>query len=794
MSKGTKWLTCLLAVSLIMCQMSAVVSGAEVVEQAAESPSEEAPAELPAEEAQDPAEQTEKETVSEAETSLPSAEEHVKVQKETEPRYDDLFSEGTSDLWEQYAQKLFYGSTAPAPSVKLKAARNTGARLTGQDRVIYDAIRTAAAEIADGQRASSIVEVSLADLGVRSGEENGYTAAELGLEYIYDWETEEWNPELEDKIHSLLPYDFSKIKACLMADCPYEFYWASGETKHGDAGYSTDGDYLFFTTDRIAFRFTVESKYRADAADPYSVNTELTGQASAAKACADRIIAEAAGKTDTEKLLYYKEKICDLVVYNRDAAAHSDTYEDRGPWALIYVFDEDPDTNVVCEGYSEAFQYLCDHTDFASSRIKVYCVTGTMNGGTGAGAHKWNIVHMDDGYNYIADITNSDEGSVGSDGKLFLKGMSGNVADGYSLSWEKREESVTNPDGSISTTIYPAGSISYTYDKETKALYSDTDLTLSALDYGQNTPVEEPEPASLYGASLRLTGDIGVNFYYEFTDEMLGDPGAAVQVTVGEGAAQTFSLSDAAIDTTSVSGKTLYKFTCYVAAKQMKDQIVVQALGTDYAEEPHTYSIRKYADNILAKETSSAELKYLVRVMMLYGANAQAYLNYNTANPADAGLDNADVTDAAEALTPEDLSAYQSSKTEMPEGITLYGANLSLKSETVLRFHFELQEGHDISEYTFQVNGAGGYTPVLKNGRYCIEINNVRAQDLDVLYTVTVSDGSGNSGSVTYGAMTYVRNILKAGTDKYSQALIDTCRSLCLYNRAAEAYLAVKGR
>ena len=30
------------------------------------------------------------------------------------------------------------------------------------------------------------------------------------------------------------------------------------------------------------------------------------------------------------------------------------------PWQLIYVFDDDPDTNVVCEGYAKAFKYEAD--------------------------------------------------------------------------------------------------------------------------------------------------------------------------------------------------------------------------------------------------------------------------------------------------------------------------------------------------------------------------------------------------------------------------------------------------
>ena len=104
------------------------------------------------------------------------------------------------------------------------------------------------------------------------------------------------------------------------------------------------------------------------------------------------------------------------------------------PWQVIYVFDNNPLTNVVCEGYAKAFQLLCNLSNFENASVKCYTVTGEMAGGTGSGGHMWNIVTMDDGLNYIVDITNSDTGSVGQDGKLFMAGnSSGNISAGIHL-------------------------------------------------------------------------------------------------------------------------------------------------------------------------------------------------------------------------------------------------------------------------------------------------------------------------------------------------------------------------
>jgi ribosomal protein L32 len=71
---------------------------------------------------------------------------------------------------------------------------------------------------------------------------------------------------------------------------------------------------------------------------------------------------------------------------------------------------------------------------------------------------------MNDNKNYMADITNSDEGSIGSGGELFLKGISGSVSDGYQVTIQGQN-------------------VRYTYDEDTEENFSNEDLTLSGTDY-----------------------------------------------------------------------------------------------------------------------------------------------------------------------------------------------------------------------------------------------------------------------------------------------------------------------
>ena len=125
-----------------------------------------------------------------------------------------------------------------------------------------------------------------------------------------------------------------------------------------------------------------------------------------------------------QRLKAYKEAICSAVSYNHDAVNNNESYGD--PWQLIYVFDGDSATDVVCEGYSKAFAYLCDHTAFQSSLINCWCVSGFVTFSSGAsGDHMWNMVTMPDGRNYLVDVTNCDEGDEGNDDYFLLYAVSG---------------------------------------------------------------------------------------------------------------------------------------------------------------------------------------------------------------------------------------------------------------------------------------------------------------------------------------------------------------------------------
>ena len=139
----------------------------------------------------------------------------------------------------------------------------------------------------------------------------------------------------------------------------------------------------------------------------------------------------------------------------------------KAPWTMVSVFDGNPDTKVVCEGYAKAFQYLCDLSTFKSA--KCYTVSGTMAGGTGAGGHMWNIVSIGSS-NYLVDVTNCDDNAVGSPDKLFMAIPSSGAWNG-------------------TYTFSAASNITYTYDPDQIGYYGESILKLATTPYD---PTKEP--------------------------------------------------------------------------------------------------------------------------------------------------------------------------------------------------------------------------------------------------------------------------------------------------------------
>lgn len=355
--------------------------------------------------------------------------------------------------------------------VKAEGGGNTASRpatyavaLNVATQTIYDKLVPEIKAIANGERTSSIVKVE--------GLNITYYKSDLGLDTLVTGNS--FTAEAQAKVKQLFTADVSAdvLLTSLITHLPYELYWFD-KTNGIQIFYEMTGTDEYVTIISVEVTFHVSQDYAVIEGDSYYPtvpDTTKTGAAKTAAATAAQVVAENQGKGIYSKLVAYREYITKAVDYNFDAANKAN-YPYGDPWQLIYVFDGDPKTNVVCEGYSKAFKYLCDLTWTGSDpEVACYLPTGTMDGD----AHMWNIVSIG-GANYLTDITNCDsyadgEFAIGYPDRLFLCGAEGGVDAGYTVDIPGQRK------------------VLYTYDdKETKRIYNDQELVLSATKYSPLT-------------------------------------------------------------------------------------------------------------------------------------------------------------------------------------------------------------------------------------------------------------------------------------------------------------------
>lgn len=293
-------------------------------------------------------------------------------------------------LFASYAQQLFSSETS------LPAYNAAGKRLSGDIKKMYDALVPVLRKIAQGRRSDTTVS--------------------LGRTVRFQGKTYEPDVEVSFTGSSFTGSDLRALLTALLTDLPYELYWYDKT-----AGCATEmfcGSTLLY----IDLKFTAAKNYRTGT---YKTDTDKTSAAANAVKNAKYIVSCLADAPDYGKLLGYADAICDLTSYNHSAASKGSYAKNNDPWQLIHVFDGDPDTKVVCEGYAKAYQYLCGRSSFKGN-VECHTVTGTMNGG----AHMWNIVTVE-GKNYPVDVTNADGSSDA--GSFLLAKASGSVTRGYTI-------------------------------------------------------------------------------------------------------------------------------------------------------------------------------------------------------------------------------------------------------------------------------------------------------------------------------------------------------------------------
>ena len=360
----------------------------------------------------------------------------------------------------------------------------------------------------------------------------------------------------------------------------------------------------------------------------------------------------------------------------------------------------------------------------------------------------------------------------------------------------------------------PGEPVSYEYSNTEKNTYGDhpdADNDGKCDDCGT---IIDGIGAKLAGYSLSLTGNIGVNFYMELSNDIVNDESAYMNFTLPNGTTSKVYVSGThedgstatTDDTTVKNGVTYYVFTCEVAAKEMTSDIKAQMIGNNGEKtgKVYTYTVKEYADYILShmsaeeSDISKATIQ-LVKGMLNYGGAAQKYFGYKTDQLASDGLTLTGTvfndTSIINNITNEANKAFVKCANAK---VTFKSAYLSLNSTTDLCVSVQFADDVTVKEDMFAIwcntdqisKDQYEVTKVNEENCYKITLHGVKASQLNEKYAFYVELSDTEYAELAYGTNSYAYTVMSSACDNINniESLREVVKALYAYGSCAQEY------
>lgn len=310
--------------------------------------------------------------------------------------------------------------------------------------------------------------------------------------------------------------------------------------------------------------------------------------------------------------------------------------------------------------------------------------------------------------------------------------------------------------------------------------------------------------AQIFSHTLTLEGQIGVNTYIIFSDEVIANAeNYQVEFFNGLIPVSATKVSEASTAEKKKDGKTYYPycFTFTTVSKEigtpftMKIYDISSGKYIDFytsagvlvdGDTGLDYAIEDYLDDRI-KHSENADMVELAKDMSAYGKYSKHYFDVRDKGSSEPLPE---VTGFV-PVTPEELEAgdlvYKKADHDI-DGFTYGSTTLVLEDQTTFRLYFR---SDDISKLTI-MNGSKvmqikeGYGS--HSGMYYVEVPNISAPDLDIMYDFEIGNGI-ETIHIIHGPMGYVYWALSASSNtnlKYAMM------SLYHYNISAKKYFSAR--
>lgn len=278
----------------------------------------------------------------------------------------------------------------------------------------------------------------------------------------------------------------------------------------------------------------------------------------------------------------------------------------------------------------------------------------------------------------------------------------------------------------------------------------------------------------LMGATATLSDRVALNFHVYTPTNVATNYGVKVKFTYTTRDGEVTEW--VSIDTSNVDANGYYLFPLKLVAAYMATDIRAEVGygNTDAFTVEHSmnYSIRDYGEALITGPYD-ASYKNVAKAMLNYGAWAQSYFGWNTADPANSVLADADKVSGITASLAliSNIDQYKATTTDKLDSFV--GYSLLLKDGTAMRLYFRQQ-------VTVTVDGAE--VEVVQDddsSYYYAEISGVGAGALDTAHTVTASDGTTTMTISNLSVLTPARTVARSESksDNFRKLMI----SLILY-------------
>jgi len=222
--------------------------------------------------------------------------------------------------------------------------------------------------------------------------------------------------------------------------------------------------------------------------------------------------------------------------------------------------------------------------------------------------------------------------------------------------------------------------------------------------------------------------------------------------------------------------------------------------GIDYTGKTVEYSVVKYATNMLGK-TTDAKLRTLLVDLLNYGAQAQTYFGYNTANPANKDL-NEEQKAYATSVSPS-LSSCRRTASNPGATISFKTATLVLENKVTVNYYLNLKnytgsvddlyavvtyKDHLGKEWDCRIDSEDfDYKPYSGSNYYVVNFDELNAMQMRTPCTLTLYSKTTDecvSSTLYYSIESYAYS-MQSSSNKALVSLIDM---MMKYGDATAAY------